>query len=336
MKLKGLAISSLMVLMCYGQIINAKVIKIATLSPDGTAWMKAMRAGADDIKKQTQGRVIIKFYPGGVMGNDKNVIRKIRIGQLHGGAVTSGSLTSIYPDMDIYGLPYLFSTQKQVDEVRAKLDKYLFKGLEKKGFVGFGLAGAGFSYMMSDGKINTVDDVKKKKIWIPANSDVGFAVFKSAGISPVPLPLSDVLIGLQTGLVDTVFASPIGAIALQWHTKIKYIADLPLTYLSALLVINKKTFYKLKASDRKILRQVMTKVFKSIDKRNQKDNISARKALENNGIEFIQLSKIDLKIWREVGRKAIEELERKNNYSKSLFKRLIKAVNTARQNSFHL
>ena len=108
MKARGLAISLFMVLLCYGQFASAKVIKIATISPDGTAWMKAMRTGADDIKKQTKGRVVIKFYPGGVMGNDKNVLRKIRIGQLHGGAVTAGSLTSIYPDIDIYGLPYLF------------------------------------------------------------------------------------------------------------------------------------------------------------------------------------------------------------------------------------
>ena len=321
-----MAISLLMILVCYGQLANAKVIKIATLSPDGTAWMKAMRAGADDIKKQTEGRVVIKFYPGGVMGNDKNVLRKIRIGQLHGGAVTAGSLTSIYPDMDIYGLPYLFSDQKQVDAVRTKLDKDLLDGLEEKGFVGFGLAGGGFTYMMSDGKVQTVDDAKQKKIWIPSDSDVGITVFKSAGISPVPLPLSDVLTGLQTGLVDTVFASPIGAIALQWHSKIKYIIDVPLTYLSALLVIQKKTFNKLKESDQAVIRKVMSDVFDAINKKNQKDNISAREALINKGIEFVKLSEADMNIWLEVGKKAMHKLEAKNNYTKAMYDRLMKAV----------
>ena len=326
MKGRGLAISLLMILVCYGQLANAKVIKIATLSPDGTAWMKAMRAGADDIKKQTEGRVVIKFYPGGVMGNDKNVLRKIRIGQLHGGAVTAGSLTSIYPDMDIYGLPYLFSDQKQVDAVRTKLDKDLLDGLEEKGFVGFGLAGGGFTYMMSDGKVQTVDDAKQKKIWIPSDSDVGITVFESAGISPVPLPLSDVLTGLQTGLVDTVFASPIGAIALQWHSKIKYIIDVPLTYLSALLVIQKKTFNKLKESDQAVIRKVMSDVFDAINKKNQKDNISAREALINKGIEFVKLSEADMNIWLEVGKKAMHKLEAKNNYTKAMYDRLMKAV----------
>ena len=326
MKVKILAISLLMISLCYVQSASAKVIKIATLSPDGTAWMTAMRSGAEEIKKQTQGRVVIKFYPGGVMGNDKNVLRKIRIGQLHGGAVTTGSLTSVYPDMDIYGLPYLFENQKQVDGVRAKLDKELLDGLEKKGFVGFGLAGGGFTYMMSDGIVKTVDDAKAKKIWIPSDSDVGIAVFDSAGISPVPLPLSDVLTGLQTGLVDTIFASPIGAIALQWHSKIKYIVDVPLTYLSALLVIQKKTFSKLKSSDQDIVRKVMSDVFAAINKKNQEDNISARNALINNGIEFIKLSEADMSVWLDVGKKAMRKLELKNNYSKVLYDRLQKTV----------
>lgn len=327
---RWLAVSLLLITVTFGQGVNAKVIKIATLSPDGTAWMKAMRAGAKDIKKQTQGRVVIKFYPGGVMGNDKSVIRKIRIGQLHGGAVTSGSLTSIYPDMDIYGLPYLFSTQKQVDAVRAKFDKYILEGLEKKGFIGFGLAGGGFSYMMSEGKIDTVESVQSKKVWMPADSEVAQAVFKSAGISPSPLPLSDVLTGLQTGLVDTVFASPIGAIALQWHTKIKYIVDVPLTYLSALMVIDKKTFNKLKATDRDIVRNVLSDVFKFIEIKNQEDNKSARDALKNNGIEFIELSESTMNVWIEIGKKAMLQLEKKNNYSKTLYDRLMKMVEETR------
>ena len=265
------------------------------------------------------------------MGNDKNVLRKIRIGQLHGGAVTTGSLTSIYPDIDIYGLPYLFDSQKQVDLVRTKLDKDLMTGLEKNGFVGFGLAGGGCTYMMSDGEVRTVEDAKNKKVWIPSDSDVGIAVFESAGISPVPLPLSDVLTGLQTGLVDTVFASPIGAIALQWHSKIKYVVDVPLTYLSALLVIQKKAFNKLKLNDQNIIRNVMSDVFKSINLNNQKDNVSARDALLNKGVEFINLSEADMRIWLDVGEKAMIKLEEKNNYSKKMFERLMKMVKQTAQ-----
>ena len=97
--------SVMAVMLLHASIVEARVFKIATISPDGTFWMQEMRAGAEEIKKQTQGRVVFKFYPGGVMGSDESVLRKIRIGQLQGGAVTAGSLVSIDPDIAIYELP---------------------------------------------------------------------------------------------------------------------------------------------------------------------------------------------------------------------------------------
>lgn len=308
----------------------ARVIKIATISPDGTFWMQEMRAGAKEIKKKTQGRVVLKFYPGGVMGNDANVLRKIRIGQLQGGAVTTGSLSGIYPDIDVYGLPYLFSSYEQVDMVRAEIDGALIKGLEQKGFVGFGLAEGGFSYMMSDSPLHTVADVKSQKVWIPSGNKVGEAVFGSASIAPVTLPLSDVLTGLQTGLINTVITSPIGAIALQWHTRVKYMVDDPLTYFSALLVIDKKIFNKLKKEDREVVRDVMTRAFNKIDRQNRKDNIAAREALKNQGIEFISLSEKVLSDWRDIAKMAVKVLEEKNQYSDVIYNQVMTNVKKAR------
>ncbi|MCK4710410.1 MAG: TRAP transporter substrate-binding protein DctP, partial [Gammaproteobacteria bacterium] len=173
MLLKKLIKSSLLLLMLVAPQVNAKKIKIATLSPDGTMWMQEMRAGAKEIKDRTQGRVDFKFYPGGVMGSDKSVLRKIRIGQLQGGALTSGSLTGIYPDIDIYALPYLFSTLEQVDYVRKEMDSFLLSELEKKGFISFGFGGGGFSYMMSDSSLYSVEDVRKQKVWVPGGNKVG-------------------------------------------------------------------------------------------------------------------------------------------------------------------
>lgn len=311
--------------------VNAKTIKIATISPDGTLWMKEMRAGAAEIRKKTGGRVIFKFYPGGVMGNDSNVLRKIRIGQLHGGAVTSGSMSAIDPDINIYGLPFLFSSLEQVDYVRKKMDKVLIKGLEKNGFVSFGFGEGGFTYMMSDVALRSMDDVRQQKVWIPSGNQVGEVVFSSAEVSPVSLPLSDVLTGLQTGLVNTVITSPIGALAFQWHTRVTHVVDLPLTYVTAILVIDSKAFNKLKKEDQKTVREVMAAVFKRIDTGNRKDNIAARAALKNQGIKFISLSKKSLAEWRVIGDKALRVLEKENNYSDVIYNQIKLNVEAARK-----
>ena len=315
----------LSLLMCLLAVtpVHAKVFKIATIAPEGTAWMKAMRAGAAEIKERTGGRVVFKFYPGGVMGNDENVLRKMRIGQLHGGAITSGSLERIYRDISIYNLPFLFSSFEQVDAARAGLDAKLIAGLEKKGFVSFGFAEGGFSYMMSDREMTTIESMQGRKVWIPVGNEVGEIVFGHAGISPVALPLSDVMTGLQTGLVDTVIASPIGALALQWHTRISFAVDLPLTYYTGTMVLSKRAFDRIKPEDRDIVREVMNDVFVAIDKQNREDNIAAKQALVNQGIRFDVLAPEVEEAWLEVGRKALADIEQKNGFTPALYDQLM-------------
>ncbi len=300
-------------------VLLAKTIKIATLSPEGTFWMKHMRVGAKEIKEKTQGRVKFKFYPGGVMGNDENVLRKIRIGQLHGASVTVGTLSQSTPDTTLYGLPYLFSSLDDAAEIRKTTDPMLSKEIEKNGFVNFGFAQGGFTYLMSKEPIRSLDDLRERKSWIPEKSDVGLAVYRYVGVSPISLPLSDVLTGLQTGLINTITTSPIGALALQWHTHIEYVTDQPLNYLTAMLTIDKKVFKKLSETDQAIVREVMEKVYRKIDQQNKLDNIAARKALINQGVKFIKLSEKDKEEWEKIDDFVINEMLKKYKYNKVLY-----------------
>ncbi len=299
--------------------VLAKTIKIATLSPDGTFWMKQMRVGAKEIKEKTQGRVKFKFYPGGVMGNDGNVLRKIRIGQLHGASVTINTLSQTIPDVTLYGLPYLFSSLDDAAEIRKITDPMLSREIEKNGFVNFGFAQGGFSYLMSKDPIRSLDDLREQKSWVPEKSEVGLSVYRYVGVTPIPLPLSDVLTGLQTGLIDTIITPPIGALALQWHTHIEYVTDQPLNYLAAMLIIDKKVFKKLSETDQETVRDVMGKVYKKIDEQNKVDNIAARKALLNQGVKFIKLSKTDKEEWEKIDDFVINEMMDKYKYNKALY-----------------
>ncbi len=297
---------------------EAAVLKIATVSPDGTDWMNKMRAGAAEIEKRTNGRVQFRFYPGGIMGNDQAVLRKIRIGQLQGGAVAGGSLADIYPDSQVYGFPLLFRSLDEVDYVRKRLDPVIVKGLEEHGFVTFGVAEGGFAYMMCDRPLHSIQDLKGQKVWIPSGDYVSRTVFQVAGVSPIPLPLSDVLTGLQTGLIDTVATPPIAAIALQWHTRVKYLTDTPLSYVTAYLVIDRKAFVKLAPDDQASVREVMGRVFKAIDAQNRRDNIAAKETLRRQGIVFIEPSPQELVEWQRIADKAREKLVARGIYSKNM------------------
>lgn len=283
-------------------------IKIATLTPDGSDWMVKMREGGKKIEAATHQRVRLKFYPGGVMGDDKAVLRKIRIGQLHGGAFVSNSLSEFFPDNQIYGLPLMLKTYEEVDYVRKFLDPLISDGLKNNGFMTFGLAEGGFAHLMSQVEIRTIQDIRQQKVWLPDNDSNLHMAVRAFGVQPIPLSIADVLAGLQTGLINTVGTSPIGAIVFQWHTQIKYILDMPLLYIYAIFAIDKRVYDRLAPEDQIVVKTELEKVFKTLDQENRKSNIEAIDVLKKQGIEFIRLSDEEKSQWHQIADKIPDQL----------------------------
>lgn len=293
-------ILSFVLLLALSASSFATTFKVATLSPEGSFWVKEMRRAADDIDKQTDGRVKFRFYPGGVMGNDSAVLRKMRIGQLQGAAIPGGSLARFAPDTQLYNIPLLFNNYAEADHVREQLDSTLEQAFEKAGFVNFGLAEGGFAYVMSKKAIEEVEALGKQKIWAPNDDPIAQAAAETFKFSPIALSVGDVLTGLQTDLIDTVTISPVVAIALQWHTQIKYITDLPLVYFYAVLVLDQKQFNKVSAADQAIVRKEMRVAFDNIGKQNRLDNDAAFQALQGQDISLVTPNEEQLAAWKKM------------------------------------
>ncbi|MCU7872714.1 MAG: TRAP transporter substrate-binding protein DctP [Candidatus Thiodiazotropha sp. (ex Lucinoma borealis)] len=297
-------------------------LKIATLAPDGTTWMKEMRAAAKQIKQKTDGRVKIRFYPGGVMGNDSSVLRKIRVGQLHGGAITGGGLSEIYREAQIYTLPFQFRNLQEVDAVRQVMDSQIIDGLKEKGFISFGLSEGGFAYLLSNTPVKSTDSMKGLKIWVPEGDMINASMFQELGISPIPLPLTDVLTGLQTGLINTIASAPIGAIALQWHTRVSYLTQVPLAYLYATLVVKEKAFNRLSSTDQTVVKQTLEATFNTINQQNREDNVQALSALRQQGIEFIRPSSDQQQAWEKHADATLKKLNKDEAFSEKMFNKM--------------
>jgi len=317
-------------LLFAGYAQAATTIKIATVAPDGTAWMREMRAGAEAVKKDTDGRVEIKYYPGGVMGDEPTVLRKIRIGQLQGGAFTGGELSQIVKDAQIYSLPFLFKNLDEVDKVRAQLDPLLKQEFDKAGFDVAGISGGGFAYLMSVNDIKTKDDLKAAKVWVPQGDRVAEAGFKAGGVTPISLPLADVYTSLQTGLIDTVANTPAGAIAFQWHTKVRHMVDLPITYVVGMLVIDKKVFGTLSPADQKALNDDLAAAFARLEKSNRDDNAQAKLALHKQGVEIFTPNAAETASWDVVGAQARKQLQAAGEITPEMAAALDKALAAAR------
>jgi TRAP-type C4-dicarboxylate transport system substrate-binding protein len=316
----------------FSQNALSITLKIATASPYGTVWMEKMRQAAEDIKQRTSGRVIFRFYPGGIMGNDASVMRKISVNQLQGGIIPGGGLKDIYPDSQIYSLPLIFRNYNEVDYVRSHMDEIILKGLEKNGFISFGLSEGGFAYLMANKPVARVDDLKGQKIWIPEGDYISRSAFQSIGQSPISLPLTDVLTSLQTGLINTVAASPMGAIALQWHSRIKYITDEPLAYFYGTMIVQAKAFAELSPEDQQSVREVIGAVYKDLDRINRQDNNEALNVLRNQGIQFVPTDKNDQVSWRTMLEDTETRMGKEGVLSQSILDTLKRHLRAFRQN----
>lgn len=298
---------------------QAEELRIATLAPADSQWMREMAAGGERIRELTGGRVTLRFRAGGIAGSDEQVQRKIRIGDLHGGAFTAGGLASLYPGLNTYGIPLIFESLDEVDYVRSRLDARIAAGLERAGFVSFGFSEGGFSNLMSNVPVSHVDDLRRQKIWVPDNDPIAHQVLEALRLAPVPLELSDALLGLRRGLVDVVAASPVAALVLQWHTEVKYRTDLPLSYSMGVFAIPNDVFYGLAENDQAVVRSVLTEVMATIDSKSRDDNAEARRIMESMGIETVPVNRADVESWRRIIEEQYPELRRRRDIDVDLF-----------------
>jgi TRAP-type C4-dicarboxylate transport system substrate-binding protein len=216
----------------------------------------------------------------------------------------------------------VFRSQDEVDHVREKLDADLLQGLEEAGFVSFGFAGGGFANFMSRDPLRSQENLQGKKIWVPEGDVISFTALESMNLSPVVLPLSDVLTGLQTGLLDVIVTPPVGALLLQWYTKVQYINPLPVAYTLGLLAIDAKAFARIDAADQQVIREVMTDVYLRLDKTNRLDNIEAKEALLANGLKIVESTPDDIPYWRKIARETNEKIWKETAVRPELFEKL--------------
>jgi TRAP-type C4-dicarboxylate transport system substrate-binding protein len=302
----GLAILAVLVLaLTAGAGSGKNVIKIATLAPEGSSWIEAFDGINAELKKKTSGAVRFKIYAGGVLGDEKDMIRKMYVGQIQGAVLTSAGLSNIFSEMDVFQIPFLFESYDEVDYVEKNMAGLFKKGFEKKGFTLLAWSEGGFIRLMSTVPIASVDDLRKAKVWTWEDAPMAKAIFDEAGISAIPLSLPDVLVGLQTGLVDVVYAPPSGAISLQWFTKTKYMTDLPLIYLIGALVVTQKSFNRLSPENRKVLVEVCSKHMAHLKEIIRQENQEAIQVMIRHGVKLIKPSNDQIEQLEEISQKAM-------------------------------
>ena len=331
MKIAGLGFVALSLMMPpTDSVAKTLEIKIATLAPEGSPWIKTFQTIDAEVREKTDNQIGIKVYPGGVLGDEKDMLRKMHIGQIHGAALTSAGLSAIYGELDVFQIPFLFESHHEVDYVIDEMDAFFQKGFEENGYILLGWSEGGFVRLMSTAPVATMDDLRKLKVWTWEDSPMTKVIFDQASVSAIPLSVPDVLVGLQTGLVDVVYAPPSGAILLQWFTKTKYITDVKLIYLVGGLVMQKKMFNKLSPEHQKILLETCRHRMNELKTIIRKENQEPLQVMIKHGAKIIPPPPPQIAEFKEVSDQAMLRLEGKS-FSKKIRDEVVAKILTYRK-----
>lgn len=271
----------------FAQDVNT--IKIATVAPEGSSWMNQMHEFEKEVEELTNGQVKFKIYPNGVQGSEKDMLRKMRLGQLHAGTFTGVGLGEIVPEIRVLEVPFLFKNSGEVDYVYNALFDYFQEKFIEKGFYITGWAEVGFVYLFTNTPVTKLEDFKKVKMWLWKDDPLARKVFEVMQIPSIPLDVTDVHISLQTGLVDGFYAPPYAALAMQWFTKTEYMLDYPLTNSIGAVLITMDKLNSIPEDMREILIEKSKEYMRKIVLQGRKENLESIEVLKESGIKVTKI-----------------------------------------------
>ena len=288
--------------------VAVKTISIATLAPPGSTWMKVFEAWNREVRRRSNKTLELRFYAGGVQGDESEVIRKIRSGRLDGAAVTAVGLAQIYRPALVFQMPGILKGYAQLDAARTALAPEMNPKFAEAGFQMLGWADVGQSYVMSTASVTKPSDLGARKPWVWRDDLVLPALFKVVKSNPVPLQLPEVLGALQTNRVDTVITTPVAALALQWSSRVSTLLDFPLTVVIGGTVMGQKQWDSLTPEQKTIMTETSAQFHALARKNLRADEEKALASLKEHNIQMVKPSESDKAEWIKVGAQVRQQL----------------------------
>lgn len=312
---------------------DAYVLKFATLAPSGSTWMKAFDAWGKELATRSQGRLTVKFYPGGISGDEPDMLKKIRFGQLQGAALSGHGIGEIFPPARILETPFLFRDHAEIDAVRAKIQPAIDAGFRNNRYELVAWMEVGNIHFFSTKPLVSMDELARRRIWQWQGDRFIDAFFSANGWSPVALPITEVYTGLSTGLVDTVVSTPLASIALQWAGKTPYMSTQPVATGIGAVVVSDKFYAGLPPDLQALLKSTGGPLSKRLITDTRRDDLKSLAVLAQRTQPMAGLQKVDLAEQVARSRKTVSTLEARNYLSPELNRQVDAALAAHRSGS---
>jgi TRAP-type C4-dicarboxylate transport system substrate-binding protein len=304
-KKPAVAAVSIVLLLSLTLPLQAKVIlRLGTLVPKGSAWDNILRRMASDWRKESDGDVVLRIYPGGAVGDESEMIRKMRIGQLQVAAISNAGLAEIDSRAYAVMLPMMFESYEEWDYVRQKINPILEEKLAENGFVVLAWSDAGWVYFFSNQPMRTPAELKSMKLAGSVSESSTVDIFKWAGFNPVPISTVDMLTGLQTGLIDSAYMPIMLAEASQFYRQAKHMTDLKWAPLQGALVMHERGWKQLSPEQQTMVMQTAKDVGEELKNDIRQHEVRSLQAMKSRGLQVLSLDDAARAEWRKAAESA--------------------------------
>ncbi len=267
---------------------TTRQLSVATLAPAGSTWMRGLEAWNRELRRRTNKALGLRIFPGGVQGDESEVVRKMRSGRLDGGAVTAVGLSKIHRPALVFQMPGMFNSVGQLDRARTAVAQDVSAAFNTAGFQFMGWADVGFSRLFSRSAVTTPAQLRALHPYVWRDDLVMPAVFTEANVTATPLQIPEVLTALQTNRVDSFYTSPVAAISLQWSQRVTHVTDLSVAVLVGATVFTNAAVNGLPADQQAILRETGTQFHTLLINNLRRDEGTAMRSMGTRNVTVVQ------------------------------------------------
>ncbi|MDA8017587.1 MAG: TRAP transporter substrate-binding protein DctP [Thermoanaerobaculia bacterium] len=303
-KLRGTLVGVALLLVCTGLLgaspadAATTTIKMATLVPQGSVWDRILREMGNRWQEDTNGQVRLTIYAGGVAGDEPDVVRKMRIGQLHAAAISTAGLVSIDPGFQVFQIPMFFASYEELFHVLETLRPDFEARLEAKGYVLLNWGNGGWVHLFSKLPVRELDDLKSQKLFSWAGDESMIQMWRENGFQPIALAATDIHTGLQTGLIEAVPTTPLAALSLQWFRETPYMQNLGLAPLVGATVISHRMWNRLTPEVRSALRAAARETEARLFAEIPEQDSEAVEQMSGRGLTVVEVDDQQETAWR--------------------------------------
>ncbi|MGE5255286.1 MAG: TRAP transporter substrate-binding protein DctP [Hyphomicrobiales bacterium] len=313
--MKTIAIVLWVVLTAFSESFSAgpMPIKFGTLAPQGSPWDLIMREMGESLKTETAGGIDLRIYSGGVAGDEPDMVRKMRIGQLHAAALTVMGLGQIAPEMNALQMPMLLSSFDELDFVMDRMSPTFDTILEKQGFKVLNWLDAGWVHLFSQAPVVRPADLKRQKLFVWSGDTAAVEAWKAEGFSPVPLPATDIYTGLQSGLINAFSTTPLAALSFQWFALAPNMMDLKWAPLVGATIVTAKKWQEIPDNQKTVLLRLAAAAGDRMRKENRKLGDDAVEIMKRHGLAVVPVPRDVAADWERSARATYPRLLEKGN-----------------------